>query len=363
MLYYLGGLLSEVAGSVSVLRGLSRLLQSYAVLIVLALYAGFFITWRFLPKFYKFLPTDRGREFTINAEAAKGKPTGSGVVFITMFVILAMLIVPLDLQQSGILVLTWIMMLTGFLDDRSTKGWGEYLKAVLDLLVTVAAACLLAYTLSRGDPEGKIRFWLPFVKNPLAIPTWLYIIITTVLLWTSVNTTNCTDGVDGLSSSLVLFALVTMGIVFYIVLGHKEIAGYLLIPHMQSGASWAAITFCLSGVLLGYLWHNAYPSKVLMGDAGSRALGFYLGVAVMLSGNPFMFLATSTIIFINGGMGLLKIFLKRFLHISIFKNVRFPLHDHMKKNHGWSPAQVLIKFLTLQILVTVAVLGLLFKIR
>ena len=71
----------------------------------------------------------------------------------------------------------------------------------------------------------------------------------------------------------------------------------------------------------------------------------------------------STIIFINGGMGLLKIFLKRFLHISIFKNVRFPLHDHMKKNHGWSPAQVLIKFLTLQILVTVAVLGLLFKIR
>ena len=363
MLYYLGGLLSEVAGSVSVLRGLSRLLQSYAVLIVLALYAGFFITWKFLPKFYRFLPTDRGREFTINAEAAKGKPTGSGVVFITMFVVLALLIVPMDLQQVGILALTWIMMLTGFLDDRSTKGWGEYLKAVLDLLVTVAAACLLAYTIARDDPEGKIRFWLPFIKNPLAVPSWLYIIITTILLWTSVNTTNCTDGVDGLSSSLVLFALITMATVFYIVLGHTDIASYLLVPHMQSGASWAAITFCLSGVLLGYLWHNAYPSKVLMGDAGSRALGFYLGVMVMLSGNPFMFLATSTIIFINGGMGLLKVFLKRFFHISIFKNVRFPLHDHMKKNHGWSPAQVLIKFLTLQVLVTIAVLGMLFKIR
>ena len=60
--------------------GPARLLRSYAVLITLALYAGFVITYFFLPKFYKYLPSDRGREFTLNAEAAKGKPTGSGVV-------------------------------------------------------------------------------------------------------------------------------------------------------------------------------------------------------------------------------------------------------------------------------------------
>ena len=285
MLYYLGDLLNW---------GPARLLQSYSVLIVIALYVGFFCVWKFLPKFYRFLPSDRGREFTLTAEAAKGKPTGSGVVFISMFVILCFLIVPLNLQQALILVLTWVMMLTGFLDDRSTKSWGEYLKAFLDLVVTVAAATVLALTIKGDSPAGKIYFWLPFLPNPVSVPVWLYILVGTVILWASVNTTNCTDGVDGLSSTLVLFALIMMGCIFYLVLGHSEIASYLLFPghdleeaksliieyfpHFTDGASWAVITFGLSGILLGYLWHNAYPSKVLMGDAGSRALGFFIGV-------------------------------------------------------------------------------------
>ena len=356
MIYYFGQWLSSFWGP-------ARLFQSYGVLIVVALYLGFFFVWKFLPKFYKFLPSDRGREFTLTAEAAKGKPTGSGVVFITMFVVLCLILIPMNLQQGGVLVLTWLMMLTGYLDDRSTKGWGEYLKAVLDLILSVAAACLLAYTIGKDSPDGKIYFWLPFVKNQLAIPVWLYIVVTTILLWVSVNTTNCTDGVDGLSSSLVLLSLIVMGVILYAILGHVDIANYLRVPHLEKGASWAVMTFCLVGVLMGYLWRNAYPSQVLMGDAGSRAMGFYMGICVMITGNPFIFLATSSIIFINGGMGLLKVALKRFLHITIFKNVRFPLHDHMRKNRGWSPTQVLVKFIILQLLISVAVLGLFLKIR
>ncbi len=356
MIFYLGEFLNKYFGP-------ARLLQSYAVLIVLALYLGFFVAHRFLPVFYKFLPTDRGREFTLTKEAAKGKPTGAGVVFITMFVLLTVLIVPLDFLQGGILLLTWLMMLTGFLDDRSVKGWGEYRKAFLDFVITLAAAFLLADGLSKNSLDGQIYFWFPFITHSVAVPKWLYIIITTIMLWASVNTTNCTDGVDGLSSSLVLLALIVMGLIFYIIIGHKDIAAYLLVPHLKDGASWAVITFCLAGVLMGYLWHNAFPSTVLMGDAGSRALGFYTGVCVMISGNPFIFLATSSIIFVNGGLGLLKVALKRFFHISILTDIRFPLHDHMRKNHGWSPTQVLVKFLIIQILITVAMLGIFFKIR
>lgn len=358
MLYYLGGFLKNFWGP-------ARLLQSYAVLIVLALYTGFIIVQKFLPKFYKYLPCDRGRAFTLTAtaEAAKGKPTGSGVVFITMFVILCFLFAPLDWLQVGILFLTWLMMLTGFLDDRSSKGWGEYLKGFLDLVICTAAAFLLSYFVSKTSPDGKLYFWLPFISHTIHVPSWLYIIITVVMLWMSVNTTNCTDGVDGLSSTLVLIALLTMGAIFYFILGHKDISAYLLVPHLADGASWAAMTFCLAGVLMGYLWHNAFPSEVLMGDAGSRALGFYTGVCVMVSGNPLLFLATSSIIIVNGGMGLLKVALKRFFHISIFENIRFPLHDHMRKNHGWSPTQVLIKFMIMQILITVAMMGIFFKVR
>ena len=113
MLFYLGEFLKELFGP-------ARLLQSYTVLIAIALYLGFFLSKKLIPKFYNMLPHDRGREFAIKetSEAAKGKPTGSGIVFITIFVVLCFLLVPFSLFRSIILILTWLTMLTGYLDDR-----------------------------------------------------------------------------------------------------------------------------------------------------------------------------------------------------------------------------------------------------
>lgn len=343
--------------------GPARLLKSYAVLITLALYLGFFISYLFLPKLYSKLPRDRGREFTPGLEAAKGKPTGGGIVFISIFVVIAFLFVPLTKLQIAIVLLTWFTMLTGFLDDKSSVSWSEYRKALLDLIICFVAALVLYYLNPKILNGEKLYFWLPFFTQAFAIPQWLFILLTTIILWVSINTTNCTDGVDGLSSTLALIALITMGIIFYFIIGHKAISSYLLVPHLNDGASWAILTFALSGVLMGYLWHNAFPSKVLMGDAGSRALGFYIGTSVIVSGNPFLLLATSSIILLNGGMGLLKVFLLRFFKLHIFQNIRFPLHDHMKATRKWSSTQVLVKFMILQIIITIAILGLIFKIR
>ncbi len=358
MLYHLGSFLQQFWGP-------TRLLQSYTVLISLALYTGFFATYALLPKFYSRLPQDRGREFTIkeNAEAARGKPTGAGFVFITIYALLCVIFVPMGILQAGILVLTWLTMLFGYLDDRSITSWGEYLKGFLDLVIAVLTALLILFCISRENSDGNVHFWFPFVSQPVNVHPVLFIAISVVLIWASINTTNCTDGVDGLSGSLVLIALLTLGSIFYFILGHTDIANYLLVPHLANGAKWALMTFSLAGVLMGYLWHNAFPSSVLMGDAGSRALGYFIGVMVLISGNPLLIFATSTVIFLNGGMGLLKVFLLRFLHIKIFEKIRFPLHDHMRKNKGWSATQVLLKFMILQLLITVAVLGLFFKVR
>lgn len=364
-----------------------RLLVSNAMLICFALYSGFLLTLFLLPKCYKFLPQDRGREFTISAELAKGKPTGAGVVFISIFVIIAFLFTRVTLLQACIIILTWLTMLTGFLDDKSAHGWGEYRKALLDLAICVLAALAL-YFLKDGlgatatsvatasanigassasfattSTVAPVYFWLPFYAKTVAVHPVLFIALSVVILWTSINTTNCTDGVDGLSSTLVLIGLGVIGFILYFVLGHRNISEYLLVPHLQQGAQWGIITFALCGVLLGYLWHNAFPSKVLMGDAGSRALGFFIGCMVIVSRNPFLLLATSSIILVNGGMGLLKVALLRFFNIRIFSNVRFPLHDHMRKNCNWSPTQVLLKFMILQLLISAAVLGIIFKVR
>lgn len=358
MIFYLGQYLQQFWGP-------ARLLTSYAVLIAVAMYAGYFLSYKLIPLFYDKLPHDRGREFTIkeNADAAKGKPTGVGFVFITIFVVICFLLVPMTWTRAAVILLTWITMLTGFLDDRSITSWGEYLKGALDLIISVAASFILYYGLKNASPDGVVKFWLPFVTNEIVINPVVYIIVCTIMLWVSINTTNCTDGVDGLSATLVLIALLTLGAVFYFVLGHKDISAYLLLPHFAAGANWAIMLFAMAGVVMGYLWLNAFPSHCLMGDAGSRALGFFIGICVMVSGNPFLILATSSIIFINGGMGLLKVALLRFFKIKIFENIRFPLHDHMRKNRGWSPTQVLIKFMIMQILITCAVLGIFFKIR
>ncbi len=123
------------------------------------------------------------------------------------------------------------------------------------------------------------------------------------------------------------------------------------------------MAFILLGVLAGYLWFNANPSTVLMGDAGSRPLGLLLGVFVLETGNPFLIVVVAGVLLVNGGTGLVKVALLRFFKIGIFRNVRFPLHDHLRKNRGWSNSQVLLRFVILQALITPILIVLLLKVR
>ena len=85
-----------------------------------------------------------------------------------------------------------------------------------------------------------------------------------------------------------------------------------------------------------------------MGDAGSRAMGFFLAILALKSGHPFAFLLAALVFIVDGSLGILKISFKRFLHISILKNTLTPLHDHVRKRMGWSDEQVVARWLILQ---------------
>jgi phospho-N-acetylmuramoyl-pentapeptide-transferase len=333
-----------------------RLLQSHGFLIVVGLYVGFAATIWLLPKAFAWLPRDRGKSLVPQGEAARGKPTGGGVVFISLFAVVSLLLVPFGGPQVWVAVLTVLVMVTGYVDDRSTREWGEYLKAAMDFVLALAASWVLTL-------NGPVQIWLPFTPELFVMPAWSFIPLSTVLIWTSINCTNCSDGVDGLSGTLVLVALVTLGGIFYFVLGNVRVAHYLLLPHLEQGAEWAGLAFTLVGCLAAYLWYNAYPSRVLMGDAGSRALGFFVGVLVMASGNPFLIVMIGTVLLANGGTGLVKVALLRFLKIRILHNTRFPLHDHVRQRRQWSNTQVLLKFTIVQVLITIGLLGVFLKIR
>jgi phospho-N-acetylmuramoyl-pentapeptide-transferase len=322
----------------------------------LSLLLCWLLTFLLLPRLAPKLPRDRGRAHAVQGAQAQGKPTGAGVIFVTIFAVVELLVLPPSLQAMATLVLTFFAMLSGWLDDKSVNSWGEYKKGLIDLVLAAAASAVLCQL-------KPFEMWLPFTKELVTLPVWLFIPAGTILIWTAINSTNCTDGVDGLSGTLSAIAFTCLGSLMFFVLGHKEISTYLLLPHYQDGAIWGIMAFSMVGTIMGYLWYNANPSVLLMGDAGSRALGFLLGVFVIKSGNPFTIFIVSAVLLVNGGTGLVKVALLRFFKIAIFRTIRFPLHDHVRHNKGWSNPPVLVRFALVQVMMTLVMLVLLIKIR
>lgn len=349
MLFALGELLAELAGPL-------RLLTSYFFLAGLGTAAGGFLTWWLLPKYWHLLPTDKGREYAVDAHKSVGKPVSAGLIFIPIFIVVSLLVVPFDWRYVETLMCVALAMTVGFLDDHSESGWSEYRLGAIDLIIAVAASMIICQM-------QPFVIWLPLLKEPIQLSPYLFIPMATILLWVSINATNCTDGVDGLSASLSAMSTVFLGAILYGIVGHVEISQYLLVPHYILGADWGIMAFVMVGVLSGYLWHNSYPSAVLMGDAGSRPIGLMLGMLVLATGNPFLILVVAYVILVNGATGMVKVALLRFLNIGIFGKVRYPLHDHMRHNLGWSNSQVLIRFMLLQAVGTPILLVLLLKVR
>ena len=172
----------------------------------------------------------------------------------------------------------------------------------------------------------------------ITIPYPLYGILIVVLVWVAINVTNCSDGVDGLCGSL---SIITIG-------------SFYLMMRQSRGIGDMTYTMMLFMVVLSaYLWFNANPSTILMGDAGSRAIGIFIAIIALKSSTPLIYLMLSLVMILDGGLGLIKVALKRFLKISILKNVRCPLHDQARKVYNWSNTQVVFRFAIIQIIINV----------
>ena len=107
--------------------------------------------------------------------------------------------------------------------------------------------------------------------------------------------------------------------------------------------------------ILGYLWYNATPSRLLMGDAGSRAMGLFISLAVLKTGSPVLYIPIALVLILDGGLGLIKVGLIRAFGIHIMTKIRTPLHDQVRKVWGWSNTQTVFRFAIIQIILAVAV--------
>ena len=268
------------------------------------------------------LPHDHGRAFAVNGELSKGKARGSGLIFVLCIALVTLAVIPFRVEYLIYTALLIASMLSGYFDDAADTAWNEYKKGLIDFVIAVVAG--VTYLNFNGTGVQLLNW-------AFSIPYPVYLLLIIVLIWASINVVNCTDGVDGLSASV---AVVTIGT--YLLAYKTELAEY----------GTAGVVFM--GALLAYLWSNAKPSSLLMGDAGSRAMGFFIAMLSLKCGHPFAFLLAAIVFIVDGSLGILKISLKRFLHISILKNTRTPLHDHARKNKGWSDEQVVARWLIMQ---------------
>lgn len=289
---------------------------------------SFLIAFFSLKFFKRILPKDQGRAFAVNGALSEGKPRGAGIIFVTSFTLCTALFYPLDIENIIYLVLVYAAMLSGYFDDAAETPWGNLKKGLIDLVISLGIA--FTYYFYNGS---QVKLYI--IDSTFTIPAPLFIILAGVLVWTAINVTNCTDGVDGLCGSLVMTVLLPLAFMV-----------------TKSGAADMLLPMIMFVTLAAYLWFNCSPSQMLMGDAGSRALGVFLAVMFLKTAAPFAFIPIAIVIILDGGLGLLKLSFRRFLKKKNFmEGIRTPLHDHARKNKGWSDTQVVIRFTILQIIV------------
>lgn len=308
--------------------------EKYSSLLALAgILFAFVATVAATAKLEAHLPKDAGREFAHDGKLSAGKPRGAGIIFVLAFTAAALFFTPLKAEIIIYLILLVICMMTGFLDDASKTSWGEFKKGFLDLCVAV----LTAMTFLKYNSNA---IELAFFHVGFVIPKALFAVLAVILVWVSVNVTNCSDGVDGLSGTLAIISMMTL---------------YLVDRILEVGQDFSFLILLFAACILGYLWYNATPSRLMMGDAGSRAMGLFISIAVLKTGRPLLYIPVAFVLILDGGLGLIKVSLIRLGKIHILTKVRTPLHDHVRKIWGWSNTQTVFRFAIIQIILAVIV--------
>ena len=287
------------------------------------------------------LPRDQGREFAFNGKLSAGKVRGAGIIFVCAFIVVSFLAIcpPIGsgelktaLEYYFYLILIFLGMLSGYLDDKAKIPWGEYKKGAIDLVISALTAANFVYF----NPD---MLSVSFFGISLNIPPVLFGVIAAVLVWMLINATNCSDGIDGFCGSLTIVSLIS-------------ILGAMKVLEVNDGRIMYLIVIMIF-TLLPYLWRNAEPSTMMMGDAGSRALGLFLCICIFKTGNILLVVPLCFMLCLDGLLGIVKVSLIRFLKMkNAFKNIRTPLHDHFRKNKGWSNTQVIFRFCMIQAVIS-----------
>ena len=287
-----------------------------------------------------------------------GTPTMGGVIIIISTVLSTLLWAELTNWYTviALVALIWMGMI-GFLDDYlkvvqgKTRGLVARYKMIGQWSFGLALGAFLVF--NQISPHASTATAVPFLSDVQArFAAWSFILFTGVVVSGSSNAVNLTDGLDGLAAGLAAIAAVTLGIFAYIA-GRFDMSEYLGFFYLPGAGELTIFAVALAGSAIGFLWYNAYPAQVFMGDTGSLALGGALGVMAILLKAEFLLVIVGGVFV----METLSVIIQRVCFV--YTRLRFgegrrvfrmaPIHHHFEAL-GWPETKVVIRFWIIGIL-------------
>lgn len=359
MFYHFLYPLSDIISGLNIFRYISfRVLGASITALLLSILLGTWVIGKLRTMQVKQYIREEG---PASHQSKAGTPTMGGLL------ILFSVVLSVFLWGNFSNIYVWIVLLTtlafgfiGFLDDwlmivkKKNKGLSTLNKFVLQTIVALVAGVVI-YLI----PDVSTKVTLPFVKDVSPNLHVFYIFFAAFIIVGASNAVNLTDGLDGLAIGPVVVAAVTF-IGFSYLAGHKELAQYLQVPFVNGTGELAVLCGAIAGAGLGFLWFNAHPAEVFMGDVGSLPLGAFLGVVAVIIKQEFLLVIVGGIFVVEALSVILQVgFFKITKGKRIFRMA--PLHHHFELK-GWKESKVTVRFWIIAIILSLVAVSTL-KIR
>ncbi len=271
-----------------------------------------------------------------------GTPTMGGILILFSLILATLLLA--DLSNTYIwlaLAVTIGFGCIGFVDDyyklrlRNSIGLQGRYKLLAQFVVAGAAALFLFLS-----PGFDATITMPFFKDVHPDLGWFYVPFAALVIVGTSNAVNLTDGLDGLAIGPVMTVGVTYAIFSY-VSGHARIAEYLQIPAVAGAGEVAVFCIALSAAGLGFLWFNAYPARMFMGDVGSLPLGAALGIVALISKQEIVLVIVGGVFVAEACSVIVQVTWYKLRHRRVFRMA--PLHHHFELL-GWPEPLIIVRF-------------------
>ena len=285
-----------------------------------------------------------------------GTPTMGGVLI--LIGILFGTLLWADLSNSYIWVLLMVATsigLLGALDDylkikhKNSRGVPAGLKIIFQIILSLVAIFLL---LEFGENEHLKNLYFPFFKNLTLHLGLFFIPFALFIIVGSSNAVNLTDGLDGLATVPVMLVALSFTLICYVV-GNTVFSSYLQIPYIANVGETSIFCGSIVGSCLGFLWYNAPPAKIFMGDTGSLSLGGSLGAVGIISKHEIVLGIIGGLFVLETVSVIIQVLSFKFTGKRVF--MMAPLHHHFEKK-GWAESTVVIRFWIISIIL--ALIGL-----